>query len=140
MNTAQKFLTAWLAMLASPAIADMGCPPPEYDVGANWMTEAEILVAYTDRVPANQHATFHNVHVEEAFEFCNWVHWQSYGRPYPEETGKVLACYIPFGENGPTIVYSHDDWRPELATQLLRHEIGHQLGWPGDHAGSRECQ
>ncbi len=117
----------------------MDCLRPSTTSAAT--TEAEILVNYIDRVPAIQHATFHNVPVDQAFEFCNWIHWKSYGGPYPEEFGKILGCFIPYGESGsPTIIYSHDDWRPELATQLLRHEIGHQLGWPGHHPNSRECQ
>ena len=35
--------------------------------------------------------------------------------------------------SNPRIVVSDDRGNPELVVRLMRHEIGHLLGWPGDH-------
>ncbi len=82
--------------------------------------------------------------VGEAHAVCDREHRERFGTPYPIaefDDGTVFGCFIQWwGGGNPVIVYSYDvpeltyDVRRhmwELYAELLRHEIGHHLGWPG---------
>ena len=117
-----------VATAALPARADSDLPPFPFDLGGE--TEAEVL------------ATFHEVFsgpvlvkvpVEQVMDKCSALQMQRYGTPFPaiEPGGQLLGCLIR--GNRPVIVYPDDPARPELTHQILRHEIGHLLGWPDSH-------
>jgi len=72
------------------------------------------------------------------FAACDAINTVRYGTPYPATEiapgHRLVGCLIhDVGGGRPAIVYGYDDARPELAGQILRHEIGHLLGWPADH-------
>ncbi len=53
----------------------------------------------------------------------------------------VNACTVKVGNTDtPTVIIlpSPQSWRgsPEAYLRLMRHEIGHWSGWPGDHSNS----
>ena len=50
------------------------------------------------------------------------------------EGTQLLGCLIrDWDYSDAVIVYVADPERPWLANRILRHEIGHLLGWPGTH-------
>ena len=125
-----------LLLLATPALADSGLPPSKYDLGLGMTTVEEIefveLGYFGWRVPLYQ------VPVGQARAKCDYLSMTRWGTPYPASEipgGSILyGCLIRNNDDSdPVIVISYDPQRPELAPRLLRHELGHLMGWPGNH-------
>lgn len=121
--------------LTFPALADMTLPPPQYDIGG--VTEADTLMNYIDWFGPNGPPLIRVAYGGAKME-CDRISYERYGQPYPaSETADgstLLGCLIrDLGNGNPVIVYSYDRTRTDLANQILRHEIGHLMGWPGDH-------
>ena len=114
--------------LAGPI--DDGLPPSRYDIGG--VTEADTL--------ANIHAIFDTdapplirVRESEVLAECDRIQMQRYSMHYLYD-GILQGCLIrDYDLSRPVIVYSYDPTDPTVAARILRHEIGHHLGWPGDH-------
>jgi hypothetical protein len=141
MNTTSR-RGAWLAGAIAagvaiaqplPALADYSLPPPQYDIGGE--TEEEVI-AIAHALDINMPMI--RVPFGEAATECDRVWRQRFGYPFPMAVAvapghSLLACLIRDPGNGnPIIVYSYD-WHKADAAQLLRHEIGHWLGWNDDH-------
>lgn len=130
----------WLAMatalmMISPAYAgpyfDEGLPPPQYDIGG--ATEADTLVNYIDRFGLDAPELV-RVRTGEAETECDRIHFQRYSVHYVYN-GILYGCLIRDRDlSRPVIVYSYDQSDPTFAARILRHEVGHQLGWPADHS------
>jgi hypothetical protein len=130
-----KLLAIALAMFATPAIADMGYPPEKYDVGG--ITAAEALQNYRD-VFGSDAAPITIVPIGQALAVCDGIWMERWGMEYPRAEiagGQVLmGCMVRNADwSNPRIVVSNDMLDPELAVRLIRHEVGHLLGWPGTH-------
>ena len=127
-----RTLALALIVAAGPAFADSSLPPAEFDLGGQ--TVEEVMTAYEEYFGEPLPVTA--VAYGEALTVCE----RYLGRPYPAAQigpGETLVgCLIRnVGDNGPKmVVYTDDPTRPEMAPRLLRHEIGHILGWPRDHA------
>lgn len=138
MNGLRWGAVAGLVFLAgtSPALADSGLPPAKYDLAPNATTVEEVEqmeISYFGELVLTW-----QVPIGEAGAKCNELFLQRYSQPYPaSETADGSTLYgclmrdIDMGH--PQIVISVDPFRPGLAAQLLRHELGHLAGWPNDH-------
>jgi hypothetical protein len=118
-----------LAIALGSAIADTSLPPPPFDVGGE--TEDEVV-----ETAVRLDVWLRRVPFSEALAVCNRIMLARYNLPYPaSETADgstLLGCLIRDSDLGrPVIVYSYD-WTIPPA-HLLRHELGHLLGWPGTH-------
>lgn len=117
-----------LALIASPAFADDSLPPAKYDLGGE--TEAEVLLNYWQAF--GELPPIERVPINETRAACDRLSMKVNYEPYPaaliEPGRRLIGCEI----DG-SIVYSFDPYNPEHATRMLRHELGHLLGWPGDH-------
>ena len=95
---------------SAPTIGPKILPPPEYDY------------PYTGKLILNRVDT-----LEELFKKC------------PGLPSFILACTYLRKDNSCLVFMVADDiirLRGWTAKILLRHEIGHCNGWPGDHPGS----
>ena len=124
-----------LALIASPANADMSYPPERYDIGGT--TAAEVIQSYRN-VFGMYVAPITIVPLGQALEQCDRLWMERWGLPYPRAEiapGQILfGCMVRnLDWTNPVIVVSSDPGNPELVVRLMRHEIGHLLGWPGDH-------
>ena len=126
-------LAAALGVTIVPAAANTDLPPAKYDIGG--ATEAQVLANYdaefgTDVVPLIR------APYGRAKALCDSINMARYGVPYPagDENNTLVGCMIRDEDGSDAmIVYSVDPDRPSFAGQIIRHEIGHLLGWPGDH-------
>jgi hypothetical protein len=125
-----------LLLLATPALADTSLPPTKYDLGPGMTTVEEIehveLGYFGWMVPLFE------VPVGQARDKCDQLSLARWGTPYPASEipggSTLMGCLIRDNDDGnPVIVISYDPQRPELAPRLLRHELGHLMGWPGNH-------
>lgn len=120
--------------LSLPALADDGYPPAKYDIGG--ATEAEVLRNISDIFGPDAPPLI-SVPYRQAKAECDRINLMRYGHPYPEGNDGTLlvGCLIrDWDFDNPVIVYSHGDpTDPDLPQRLLRHEIGHLLGWSPDH-------
>jgi hypothetical protein len=120
--------------LPLPALADDGYPPSKYDIGGD--TVAEVVQNLRD-IYGSDAPPLISVPYGQAKAECDHISLERYGTPYPEgnDGSFVVGCLIRNMDlSRPIIVYSDGDPAdPDLAVRLLRHEIAHQLGWPGDH-------
>jgi hypothetical protein len=124
-----------LALLATPALADTSLPPAKYDIAPGATTVEEIeqmeLAYFGWKVPLKV------VPYGAAIYSCDVLSLTRFGTPYPRSElagGVLMGCLIRNHDNSdPAIVISYDPSRPGLDAQLLRHELGHLNGWPGDH-------
>ena len=122
-----KSLALALALFASPAFADSDLPPAQFDIGGETVAETvELLKEMFGTDTPVLYAV-----VEEDVKFmCDFISLERYGTLYPAGGGPnetLVGCLIrnaPDNSN-PAIVYS--------SLKVLRHEIGHHLGWPGEH-------
>jgi hypothetical protein len=129
-----KLLALALAMLAGPALADMSYPPAKYDIGG--VTAAEVIQNYNDVFVGYAPITI--VPLGQALAACDGIWQERWGLQYPRAEigpGETLAgCMVRYADwSEPRIVVSNDPNDPELVVRLMRHELAHLLGWPGDH-------
>lgn len=130
-------------LTASPAFANADLPPVKYDPGAKGQTEAQIVKAYRNKIE------LHRVAIGTAGQMCDRLSMKRYGVHYADdENGTSLGCQLE-DENGShkVVVYSYDTperakmkgrkFFDDLALRMIRHEVGHALGWSGDHSGGR---
>ena len=133
-----RTLALALIVAAGPAFADSSLPPSEFDVGG--ATVEEVMTAYEDYFGERPPVTA--VAYGEALTVCE----RYLGRPYPAAQigpGETLVgCLIrnEWDNGAKMIVYTDDPTDPERAPRLLRHEIGHLLGWPSNHARDGSVQ
>ena len=125
-----KRLALALALFATPALADSSLPPAKYDIGGE--TEIDTLAMF-DKLFDD--AVLIRVPPDQVMPECNALQMERYGTPYPAIEGtQLLGCMIRnWDYSDAVIVYVADPERPWLANRILRHEIGHLLGWPGTH-------
>jgi hypothetical protein len=120
--------------LSLPALADDGYPPSKYDIGGN--TEIEVIQNYREAFGPDA-APLISVPYGSAKAECDRINLERWGVRYPEgnDGSFLVGCLIRYSDlSQPIIVYSDGDPNdPDLAVRLLRHEIGHLLGWPGTH-------
>ena len=124
------------AILSTPALADMSEPPARYDIGG--VTEEQTLDNFREVFGWDGYPWLIRVPLGQVQAECDAISQHRFGRPYPasETAGgkRLLGCMISYPDRSdPIIVYSVDPNRPWLAGQILRHEIAHLFGWPGDH-------
>ena len=119
--------------ISFPALAgpiDNGLPPPQYDIGG--ATEADVIVNMIDRL-GDTAPPLIRVRPHEVLAECDRIQMQRYSMHYVYG-GNLLGCLIrDYDLSRPVIVYTYDPADPTFAALLLRHEIGHHLGWDGDH-------
>jgi hypothetical protein len=126
-------LVLGLAILASPASADSSLPPAEFDIGGQ--DEATVIVRAIDRFGPDLQMI--SVPYGGALAECDKAQMALYGEPYPAASvvqpgHTLLGCYVRDWMGGhQTVVYSGRN--PRIATEILRHELGHALGWHPDH-------
>lgn len=114
------------------AWADSGLPPPEYNIGGATEGDTLRLINAAEDVWVE----VIKVPIGEVFAVCDAKTRDHLGVPYPAEQGKTLVgCLVPAGDyyDHQTLVYPDDPSRPWLTHQILLHEAGHLMGWPGDH-------
>lgn len=131
-----------LILACSPAFANADLPPLKYDPGAKGQTEAQIVKAYRGKIE------FHRVPIGTAAQMCDKVSMQRDGTHYADdENGTPLGCqFDATPTRRPVVVYSYDTperakmkgrkFFDDLALRMIRHEVGHYLGW-ADHRGGR---
>jgi hypothetical protein len=131
-----KLLALALAMLATPALADMSYPPAKYDIGGT--TTAEVMQNYHDIFGAEAAPIIIVPVGWRALTECDRLWQERYGAEYPRAeiaAGQVLmGCMVRNPDWSNAVIVVSDDWlNPELAVRLMRHEIAHLLGWEGTH-------
>jgi hypothetical protein len=121
--------------MTTTAMADYGLPPVRFDIGGQ--TEAQVI--------RRMHLVFGpdmpeliGLPEKEVMGQCDAIQLHRYGQHYPAaETaggGILVGCLIRDLDHGrPVIVYSVDPKDPFYAAQILRHEVGHHLGWSHTH-------
>lgn len=122
-----------VTVFVTPAHGDDSYPPAKYDIGG--ATETETLENFRTVFPE---IPLYRVHIDEAYSLCDGIWFQRYAERYPASEvpfgSKMLGCLIRDSDkSNPVIVYPYDPDRPWLSNQILRHEIGHLMGWPGTH-------
>lgn len=128
-------LLAGSLAIATPAFADDGYPPAKYDIGGQ--TEEETRLNYYEAFGSDA-APLIAVPYGQAKAECDKISLERWGIPYTAgNDGELLVGCLLRNEDltNPVIVYSRDSifGDAEMANRILRHEIGHLLGWPGDH-------
>lgn len=131
LGTVVEAVSVAALLLVTPVLANSDLPPPQYDIGGD--TEADALVAYSDRF-GNNAPPIYGVMYGSAKAKCDTISLERFNRPYPaSETmfgEMLLGCMIENKDRSkPEIVYTFDPAQPELAPRIIRHEVGHLLGW-----------
>jgi len=119
------------AITTLPALADSGLPPPEYDIGGTTEGDTLRLIDQAEDVWVK----VVKVPIKQVPDVCDAATLDHLGMPYPAaDKAKLIGCLVPTGKyTYQTLVYPDDPRRPWLAHQILRHEAGHLMDWPGDH-------
>ena len=108
----------------------------KYDIGGD--TVPEVIKNYSEVYGALMQPPIHQVPYGQAKAECDKISLDRYGTPYPEGNDGTLIGGMP----DPQLGFQQSDHRHpasmtrktrDLAVRLLRHEIGHQLGWAPEH-------